>query len=36
MVGDDNAGRKVIVVSACKLPPVGKETFNYAKLLRFV
>ncbi|XP_031771452.1 rho GTPase-activating protein 1 isoform X3 [Apis florea] len=36
VVGDDNAGRKVIVVSACKLPPVGKETFNYAKLLRYL
>lgn len=36
VVGDDSAGRKIIVVSACKLPPVGKETFNHAKLLRLV
>lgn len=36
VVGDDSAGRKVIVVSACKLPPVGKEVFNHAKLLRSV
>lgn len=36
VVGDDSAGRKVIVVSACKLPPVGKEVFNHAKLLRFL
>lgn len=36
VVGDDSAGRKVIVVSACKLPAVGKEVFNHAKLLRFV
>lgn len=36
VVGDDSAGRKIIVVSACKLPPVGKEAFNHAKLLRFV
>ena len=35
VVGDDSAGRKVIVVSACKLPPVGKDVFNHAKLLRF-
>jgi len=34
VVGDDSAGRKIIVVSACKLPPIGKETFNHAKLLR--
>ncbi|OXU26243.1 hypothetical protein TSAR_016906 [Trichomalopsis sarcophagae] len=36
VVGDDSAGRKVIVVSACKLPPVGKEAFNHAKLLRYL
>ncbi|XP_043286655.1 rho GTPase-activating protein 1 [Venturia canescens] len=36
VVGDDSAGRKVIVVSACKLPPVGKEVFNHAKLLRYL
>lgn len=36
VVGDDSAGRKIIVVSACKLPPIGKETFNHAKLLRWV
>ena len=36
VVGDDSAGRKVIVVSACKLPPVSKEAFNHAKLLRSV
>lgn len=34
IVGDDSAGRKIIVVSACKLPPIGKEVFNHAKLLR--
>jgi Rho GTPase-activating protein 1 len=36
VVGDDSAGRKVIVVSACKLPPVSKEAFNHAKLLRYL
>ncbi|KAK0088991.1 hypothetical protein PV325_009874 [Microctonus aethiopoides] len=36
VVGDDSAGRKVIVVSACKLPVVGKEVFNHAKLLRYL
>ncbi|XP_012062217.1 PREDICTED: rho GTPase-activating protein 8-like, partial [Atta cephalotes] len=36
VVGDDSAGRKIIVVSACKLPPIGKETFNHAKLLRYL
>ncbi|XP_011495256.1 PREDICTED: rho GTPase-activating protein 1 isoform X2 [Ceratosolen solmsi marchali] len=36
VVGDDSAGRKVIVVSACKLPPVSKEVFNHAKLLRYL
>ncbi|XP_015609237.1 rho GTPase-activating protein 1 isoform X2 [Cephus cinctus] len=36
VVGDDSAGRKVIVVSACKLPPIGKEVFNHAKLLRYL
>ncbi|XP_011299309.1 rho GTPase-activating protein 1 [Fopius arisanus] len=36
VVGDDSAGRKVIVVSACKLPAVGKEVFNHAKLLRYL
>ncbi|XP_012279356.1 rho GTPase-activating protein 1 [Orussus abietinus] len=36
VVGDDSAGRKIIVVSACKLPPVGKEVFNHAKLLRYL
>lgn len=36
VVGDDSAGRKIIIVSACKLPPIGKEAFNHAKLLRSV
>ncbi|KMQ91457.1 rho gtpase-activating protein 1 [Lasius niger] len=36
VVGDDSAGRKIIVVSACKLPPIGKEVFNHAKLLRYL
>ncbi|XP_015116072.1 rho GTPase-activating protein 1 [Diachasma alloeum] len=36
VVGDDSAGRKVIVVSACKLPAVGKGVFNHAKLLRYL
>ncbi|KAI4497927.1 hypothetical protein M0802_007043 [Mischocyttarus mexicanus] len=36
VVGDDSAGRKIIVVSACKLPPIGKEAFNHAKLLRYL
>ena len=37
VVGDDSAGRKVIVVSACKLPPVNREgAFNHAKLLRYL
>ncbi|XP_066585803.1 rho GTPase-activating protein 1 isoform X1 [Prorops nasuta] len=36
VVGDDSAGRKVIVVSACKLPPIGKEAFNHAKLFRYL
>lgn len=37
VVGDDSAGRKVIVVSACKLPPIGKDSrdFSHAKLLRY-
>lgn len=36
VVGDDSAGRKIIVLSACKLPSIGKEGFNYAKLLRYL
>ncbi|XP_058793052.1 rho GTPase-activating protein 1 isoform X2 [Phymastichus coffea] len=37
VVGDDSAGRKIIVVSACKLPPTGKEAlFSHAKLLRYL
>lgn len=36
VVGDDSAGRKVIVVSACKLPTSGREVFNHAKLLRYL
>ncbi|EFN74694.1 Rho GTPase-activating protein 1 [Camponotus floridanus] len=36
VVGDDSAGRKIIVVSACKLPSIGKEVFNHAKLLRYL
>ncbi|XP_043463176.1 rho GTPase-activating protein 1 [Leptopilina heterotoma] len=36
VVGDDSAGRKIIVVSACKLPPVNREAFNHAKFLRYL
>ncbi|XP_012268555.1 rho GTPase-activating protein 1 isoform X1 [Athalia rosae] len=36
VVGDDSAGRKVIVVSACKLPSRDEENFNHAKLLRYL
>ncbi|XP_044014602.1 rho GTPase-activating protein 1 isoform X2 [Aphidius gifuensis] len=35
VVGDDSAGRKVIIVSACKLPS-GRDVFNHAKLLRYL
>lgn len=32
--GDDTAGRRIIVVSACKLPP--SKDLDHSKLLRYV
>jgi Rho GTPase-activating protein 1 len=32
VVGDDDAGRKVIVISACRLP--GNKNFDHQRFLR--
>lgn len=34
LAGDDNFGRKIVVISACKLPP--RSELDHAKLLAFL